>query len=242
MGAQSKDGFTYIFGNRKADGDCCASLPSYGNLLLSSNAPKTWYSALALQANRPYQFTGRDKFNWGVGFTYTVQKAERIGGDLFSLDYARVEDYPRTPSANDIPVTIVGNWILDIPVLGGVQWSGLLNLSSGARFDINDHSLGDGVDQRKLLLGAGRTPPQSFLGIKAFGYRNVDMRLRKDIPFGKNVVGIVGDFYNVFNFQNLGCFNGFISSNPTDRAGYGKAGCTVSDSRRVQAGLTYDFR
>ena len=242
MGAQSKDGFTYIFGNRNPNGQCCASLPSYGNLLLSSNAPKTWYSAVAVQANRPYQFTGRDKFNWGVGLTYTVQKAERIGGDLFSLDYRTVQDYPRTPSANDIPVTIVGNWILDIPVLGGVQWSGLLNLSSGARFDINDHSAGDLIDQQKLRLSAGRTPTESFLGIKAFGYRNVDMRLRKDIPFGKNAIGIVGDFYNVFNFQNLGCFDGFIPTSPNVNANYGKAGCTVSDSRRAQIGLTYDFR
>ena len=242
MGAQSKNGYSYIFGSRNPNGQCCASIPSYGAILLSSNAPKTWYSAAAIQANRPYQFVGRDKFNWGVGLTYTVQKAERIGGDLFSLDYRRVEDYPRTPSGNDIPVTVVGNWILDIPVLGGIQWSGLLNISSGARFDINDHSAGDLIDQQKLRLSAGRTPPESFLGIKAFGYRNVDMRLRKDIPFGRNVIGIVGDFYNVFNYQNLGCFNGFISSNPADRAGYGKPGCTVADSRRAQVGLTYDFR
>mgnify|MGYP000027917467 CR=1 FL=1 len=242
MGAQSKNGFSYIFGSRNAQGECCASLPSFGALLLSSNGPKTWYSAAAIQANRPYQFNGRDKWNWGVGLTYTVQQAERIGGDLFSLDYKTVEDYPRTPSANDVPVTVVGNWILDLPILGGIQWSGLMNISSGARFDINDHSAGDGINQRKLRLGAGLTPPQSFLGINAFGFRNIDMRLRKDIPVGTGRVGIVGDLYNVFNFQNLGCFNGFISSNPNDRAGYGKAGCTVSDSRRTQIGLTYDFR
>ena len=244
MGAQSKNGFTYIFGNRNpTTRNCCVGLPSFGGLLLSSNAPKTWYSAAAIQANRPYIFAGRDKFNWGVGLTYTVQKAERIGGDLFSLDYPTVAEYPRTPSENDIPVTIVGNWILDIPLLGGIQWSGLLNISSGARFTIDDQSLGGDVGQRKLRLSAGRTPPQSFLGINAFGYRNVDMRLRKDIPFGANRIGIVGDFYNVFNFQNLGCFNGYIApKTASPNLNYGKAGCTVSDSRRAQVGLTYDFR
>lgn len=243
MGAQSKDGFSYVFGNRNPNGSCCASLPSYGNLLLSSNGPKTWYSAGSVAINRPYQFAGRDKFNWGVGLTYTVQKAERIGGDLFSLDYIRVEDYPRTPSDNDIPVTIVGNWILDIPVLGGIQWSGLLNLSSGARFTIDDQSAGGAIGQRKLRLAAGRTPTQEFLGINAFGYRNIDMRLRKDIPIGANRIGIVGDFYNIFNYQNFGCFNGYIAPlTATPNAGYGKPGCTVSDSRRAQIGLTYDFR
>ena len=243
MGAQSKNGFTYIRGSRNPDGGCCAALPSYDALLLSSNGPKTWYSAVALEANRPYQFAGRDKFNWGVGLTYTVQKAERIGGDLFSLDYRTVEDYPRTPSANDIPVTVVGNWILDIPVFGGIQWSGLLNISSGDRFTINDQSAGSSIDLQKLRLSAGRTPTESFLGIKAFGYRNVDMRLRKDIPVGSSRIGIVGDFFNVFNFQNLGCFDGYIAPKTGDpNMNYGKAGCTVSDSRRVQAGLTYDFR
>ncbi|MEO7360197.1 MAG: hypothetical protein ABI120_07700, partial [Gemmatimonadaceae bacterium] len=80
-------------------------------------------------------------------------------------------------------------------------------------------------------------------GINAFGYRNVDMRLRNDIPFGSSRIGIVGDFYNVFNFQNLGCFDGYIAPKTGNaNANYGKAGCTVSDSRRVQAGLTYDFR
>ncbi|MEO7362763.1 MAG: carboxypeptidase regulatory-like domain-containing protein, partial [Gemmatimonadaceae bacterium] len=157
MGAQSKNGYTYIRGNRNPDGSCCAPLATYAALLISSNAPKTWYSALALEANRPYQFAGRDKFNWGVGLTYTVQKAERIGGDLFSLDYRTVDDYPRTPSANDIPVTVVGNWILDIPVLGGIQWSGLLNISSGDRFTINDQSAGSSIDKQKLRLSAGRT-------------------------------------------------------------------------------------
>ncbi|MEP6832693.1 MAG: TonB-dependent receptor, partial [Gemmatimonas sp.] len=243
MGAQSKDGFSFIFGNRNSDGNCCVALPSYGNVLLSSNAPKTWYSAGAITINRPYQFAGRNNFNWGVGLTYTVQKAERIGGDLFSLDYIRVEDYPRTPSENDVPVTVVGNWIVDLPVLGGIQWSGLLNLSSGARYNIDDQSKGGGLGQRRLLLSAGRTPTESFLGINAFGYRNIDMRLRKDIPLGRNRIGIVGDFYNVFNFQNLGCFSGYIAPlTGGPNTSYGKAGCTVSDSRRAQIGLTYDFR
>ena len=246
MGNRSKDGFTFIRGSRNPDGSCCAALPDYAALFLSSNAPKTWYSAGAFRADRPYQFNGHDKWNWGVGFAYTAQVATRIGGDLFSLDYRTVQDYPRTPSANDIPNTVVGNWIVDIPVLGGIQWSGLLNLNSGARYDINDHSLGDGVDQQKLQLSAGRTPVHSFLGINAFGYRNIDMRLRKDLPFGKNRVGLVGDFFNVFNYQNLGCYDGFISrvtGNPNDvNKNFGHAGCVVSDSRRTQVGLTYDFR
>ncbi|MES2523198.1 MAG: carboxypeptidase regulatory-like domain-containing protein [Gemmatimonadota bacterium] len=243
MGMQSKNGFTYEFGSRNPNGSCCAPLANYDAILISSNAPKTWYSAVALRADRPYVFAGRDKWNWGVGATYTTQKAERIGGDLFSLDYRRVEDYPRTPSANDIPNTLVGNWILDIPIAGGIQWSGLLNLSSGERYTIDDQSRGGGINERRVQLSQGRIPTESFLGIDAFGYRNIDMRLRKDIPIRNNRIGIVADVFNVFNFQNLGCFNGYIApTTGSPNTGFGKAGCTVSDSRRAQLGLTYDFR
>lgn len=242
VGTRSKNGFTFIRGNRNPNGTCCAPLTTYSNLFLSSNDLKTWYDAGVLKVERPYRSAGRDKFNWGFGLTYTLQEAQRIGGDLFSLDYRTVADYPRTPSDNDQQNTVVSNWILDIPVLGGIQWSGLLNLSSGGRYTIIDQSRGSGVDQSRLLLGAGRPPTESFLGIDAFGYRNVDMRLRKDIPLSSGRLGIVADVFNVFNYQNLGCFDGYIPVAPETNAGFGKAGCVSADPRRVQLGMVYDFR
>ncbi len=241
MGNQSTNGFTFVRANRRPDGSCCVALASFANLFMSSNDPKTWYNGGALRVDRPYRNGGADKWNWGFGMTYTLQEAERIGGDLFSLDYRKVTDYPRTPSANDQQNTVVSNWILNIPVFGGVQWSGLVNLSSGARYTINDQSAGSAVDLQKLQLAAGRPPVESFLGIKAFGYRNVDMRFRKDVPFRNTRVGLVGDLFNVFNFQNLGCFNGFIPTKPATNANFGKAGCVVTDPRRVQVGIVYDF-
>ena len=46
---------------------------------------------------------------------------------------------------------------------------------------------------------------------------------------------------NVFNYQNLGCFNGFIPTAPATNANFGKATCVVSDPRRVQVGMVFDF-
>ena len=43
--------------------------------------------------------------------------------------------------------------------------------------------------------------------------------------------------FNVFNYQNFGCFNTF---NPSD-VNFGKANCTVSDPRRLQVGGEYSF-
>ncbi|MEO7521586.1 MAG: carboxypeptidase regulatory-like domain-containing protein [Gemmatimonas sp.] len=241
IGMRSKDGFTFVRGNRNPSGSCCAPLTNYANLFLSSNEPKTFYNAAALQVDRQYRNEGPNRWNWGFGLTYTLQEAERIGGDLFSLDYRKVSDYPRTPSANDQQNTVVSNWIVNIPVLGGVQWSGLLNVSSGGRYNINDQSRGSAVDSQRLQLGAGRPPTESFLGINAFGYRNIDMRLRKDIPLPSGRLGVVADLFNAFNYQNLGCFNGFIPTLPNVNANFGRAGCVVSDPRRIQLGLVYDF-
>ncbi len=150
MGNRSEDGFTFIRGNRRPDGSCCAALPTYAALLVSSNATRTWYDALALRVDRAYRSNGPDKWNWGVGLTYTLQEAQRVGGDLCSLDYRTVDDYPRTPSANDQQNTVVSNWILNIPYFGGIQWSGLLNLSSGARYTINDQSRGSTIDLQRF--------------------------------------------------------------------------------------------
>jgi hypothetical protein len=55
--------------------------------------------------------------------------------------------------------------------------------------------------------------------------------------------------FNVFNTQNLGCFDEtFLNPAPGGAPGqtvanphWGKAGCTISDPRRFQIGLTYDF-
>jgi hypothetical protein len=56
--------------------------------------------------------------------------------------------------------------------------------------------------------------------------------------------------FNVFNTQNLGCFDGTVATptNPPEigvtqpNAHYGMAGCVLTDPRRVQFGMSYDFK
>ena len=53
---------------------------------------------------------------------------------------------------------------------------------------------------------------------------------------GGTQLGLTLDMFNVFNYQNFGCYDvGFGSSN------FGKAGCVVSDPRHVQIGAEYRF-
>jgi hypothetical protein len=74
-------------------------------------------------------------------------------------------------------------------------------------------------------------------------YKRVDLRLRKNFPnFGGATLGVTADVFNVFNFQNLGCYNTQIitGSNEPD-PGFGKANCIVSDPRKLQLGMQLDF-
>ena len=66
----------------------------------------------------------------------------------------------------------------------------------------------------------------------------MDVRLRKDFPpFSGTTLGVTVDVFNVFNYQNLGCFNTF---NPTD-VNFGKSSCLISDPRRMQICAEYAF-
>ncbi|MCC7054975.1 MAG: TonB-dependent receptor [Gemmatimonadaceae bacterium] len=241
----SRNGFTFIFGNRTAEGNCCATVSSnYSNVLLSDNSPRTWYQALMLQLDRPYTFVARDKFNWGMGVAYTYAQGRQRGGDLFSLDYPSVSAYPKFPTSIDVPNLLVANWIVDIPYLWGINYSGVIRLHSGDPYTIVDQTLGSGGGQQKLLLNSGRPPKKRFLVPgNVWGYRNVDMRLRKDLFTARSVnrIGVTADLFNAFNFDNLGCWDGFIPTPPGTNANFGRANCVSADARRFQAGLTVDF-
>jgi hypothetical protein len=71
----------------------------------------------------------------------------------------------------------------------------------------------------------------------------VDLRLRKDFPnFGGTRLGITGDLFNVFNWQNLGGFDDvLIRGDGTENPTFGNAREVISDPRRFQLGFQYDF-
>ncbi|MGH8223794.1 MAG: hypothetical protein ACREQZ_12555, partial [Woeseiaceae bacterium] len=221
------------------NGSCCTSFNlgahGFSNFIFSTNEGKTWYDALQLQVDRPYRRSS-ESFGWGAGLalTYATRSVEGVDalGDLFA--FPNTLNIPKHP-ANDEKTRVVANWIMDVPYLFGIQFSGLITLGSGNRQDIGCPVRFCGA----AYIRGGFTPTRyGFLIPKAFAYRNVDLRVRKDFPnFGRTTLGVTVDLFNALNFQNFGCFNTGSETDPN----FGKASCVVSDPRRLQIGAEYNF-
>ena len=78
-----------------------------------------------------------------------------------------------------------------------------------------------------------------------FPYQSIDTRLRKDFGrFGRSdaSVGLTMDVFNLFNHDNLGCYNTSVTNaQGAHDTNFGKATCTVSDARRFQFGAELNF-
>jgi hypothetical protein len=244
-GVRSKNVMTFYWANENfvcparsfAVGGCFEhhSIPGFGNILLADDNGKTWYDALQLKVDRPYQLSDRN-IGWGAGLAVTMAKRQTQGfNDLFSFPNAT--DYPKQ-RRNDEPLRIVANWVVDVPFAWGVQFSGLLNLGAGSRVDVGGRF--DCNNANTCFEGGGFTPPKhSFIIPHAFAYRNLDLRLRKDfVRVGGTRLGVTADLFNAFNFTNSGCFDTFDRNNEN----FGIARCTVSDPRRLQFGAELNHR
>lgn len=227
-GARSRHGFTFIFGNRRPDGECCFAIPGFSNVLLSSDTKKAWYDAMFLTLEKPFTADSR----WSAQLTYTLGKAEEIGGDLFSLDYITVADYPRHPTSTDERHRIVAAGVYQLPA--DFRVSTFIQLSSGVGYTIEDFSRGFGVNQKRILLYTGR--PEG-----TFNYKSVDLRLDKAFHFGaRQAVELSAQVFNLFNSDNYTGYNQFVPPLPEVNANFGKP--TREDpKRRFQFGASYRF-
>jgi len=98
-----------------------------GNVFLSSDAVQTWYDAVYLQAQR-----GTARRRTGVRTHVHVGKGRSDRGGFVQFRLSFPTDYPHCRRPGVQRNTIIGNWIVDVPL--GVQFSGLLNLGSGTPF------------------------------------------------------------------------------------------------------------
>jgi outer membrane receptor protein involved in Fe transport len=234
---KSDNGFTFIFGNRLPNGECCQPVGGgFSNLLLSTDDKRYWYKGAFLTLERPITVDGK----WGFTATYTYGKAEQQGGDLFSLDFRSVQDFPRSRTPDDERHRVVGTAIFRIP--WDVQLSTILTLGSGTGYTIFDATDGFGIDERVILYNEGKPDRKAFIAGDWWAYRQLDVRAQKSFRLGGDQsIAVIAEAFNILNFKNFGCYNGFIPPAGEINPGFGTPGCIIGPTRTFQAGLVYAF-
>jgi hypothetical protein len=226
------------------NGSCCTSFDisqhGFQNIIYSTNDAKTWYDALEIQIDRPYRRQTIKGIGWGAGLAYTYAVRSLQGLDAQNtgpFSFPNAVNIPKH-SSNDEKNRIVANWILDVPYLFGIQFSGLLTLGGQYKLDV-------GCAGRFCGFGTtGNTfEPGGFTVPGTFPYQRVDLRFRKDFPnIGRSALGLTVDIFNATNRNNLGCYNvGDRGTTAAPNPGFGQPGCVVSDARRFQIGAEYTY-
>ena len=236
---RSRHGFSYIFGNRNADGTCCTPVPGgFGNILLSTDDKQAWYTGVFLTLEKLYT----QNSPWGMTFAYTYSEAKETGGDLFSLDFPTIADYPKHPTNADERHRVVFSAIVGLP--SDMKVSTLITLGSGTGYNISDQTLGTGPGQTQYRYYSGRPERHSFIIPNAWAFRSVDLRLEKALNFGDQQLSVIAEAFNVFDFENYDPFsyNGTIpppGQPPNER--FGQPTQLIEPGRRLQFGVMYKF-
>jgi outer membrane receptor for ferrienterochelin and colicin len=245
---RSRHGFSYIFGNRNPDGlagpqpdlGCCAPVAGgYGNILVSTDDKQAWYYGAYVTLEKAFSAASP----WGMTFAYTYSEAEQTGGDLFSLDYPTIGDFPRHPTSGDERHRVIMTGIVEIP--WQIKLSSTLTLGSGTGYTITDFSGGTGPGEIRYRYYTGRPEKKSFIIPDAWGYRSLDLRLEKSFAFAQSQkFSMIAEVFNVFDYENYdpNSYGGTISApGEAPNANFGLPTDLIEPGRRFQFGVTYSF-
>ncbi|MCA1676899.1 MAG: hypothetical protein LC799_33565, partial [Actinobacteria bacterium] len=207
-------------------------IPGFGLIMRSYDVRKTKYDGLFLTLDRPK--TAGSK--WGANLAYTFgkgyQNASPDDGVAFSFDFIPT-DWPRFPSNGDERHRLMMSGTVELPA--GFQASSIISLGSGTPY--HTFNCLAGWDKCVTSFNSLRPEKQSFLGLKAFAYRSVDLRLGWEAPRFSNVarVSLIGEGFNVFNFDNNGCLEGWAGEPGNPRATFMQPLCQFN-TQRFQVG------
>jgi hypothetical protein len=174
---------------------------------------------------------------------YTYAKAYQEGTDnpgegitFGAFDYLNSASYFKIPGTNDERHRLVVSGTVALP--WSLQLSSLVTLGSGVPFTIFD----DSTAPFTVRWNEGRPEKQDFIISNAFAYRSVDLSLQWEAPpIGPEVrVALIADAFNVFNFDNGGCFQNSKPRLPAVNDKFGQPTCQIN-TRRYQAGARVRF-
>jgi hypothetical protein len=116
--------------------------------------------------------------------------------------------------------------------------STLVTLGSGTPFNLDDQSLGGGINERRFVRNGARPEQFDFIIPNAWAYRSVDLRAEKQFAIkGTQRLGIAFEGVNVFSFDNFSEYDGFLPTAPNTNPMYGRPRNVLDPGRRLQIGL-----
>lgn len=206
--------------------------PEFRNLIFfGNNDAEQTFKAMYLTVDKPFDTAS----NWGMQFTYTLSDARRNGSRDngiagFDFDYNRPGLSPTVPTNQDERHRIVASGIVGLPM--DFRLSGLLTLGSGLPFTQYVCPTATNPD---ICWNGGRPEKHSFIIPNAWAFRQLDLRLTKEIPvWGGDSVEFILDAINVLNFRNYSNFEQCLCS-----AQYGEPRAQYLPTRSFQVGLRY---
>ncbi len=244
---RGRNGYTYLFASRNNAGlgTCCdatalARVRSFGysNVLIGYDGLDTRYKALFFTLDKNYSRAS----GWGVNLSYTLGKAEKNGGDLFSLDELTPDAYGWRQTVGDERHRVVLSGIVDLPL--GFQFSTLTTLGSGQAYNVVDSSNGTEPGQREFTVGY---PEKNCIkGLFAFCEVNVTLAKRFTVFGNEDQLEAAVDVLNAFNNKNFAGFDEGVNRNATppdvlEPANAANANRLLTLPRRVQFRLGYRF-
>src|SRR5690606_34568193 len=136
----SHDGFAYLLGNRNADGSFFVINPAngvpgspfssnpapFGSIIIGTNGIETRANTAYLKLTKRY--TVASPWSLDATYTFTDAKENRQFGEVFSLDFPSMEDYPFITSTGVRKHRLVVAGTVDIP--GGFTLSGKFQIAS----------------------------------------------------------------------------------------------------------------
>jgi hypothetical protein len=197
-------------------------------IIMSTDEGKSWYDAVDLTVEKPYS----EESPWGFTVAYTLADAERKGMDFFTLEFpdVRPEDWPTIPA----PVErhrVAASGIVGLPY--EFKLSTMVQWGSSVPFSRRDETIGWGPRRVRVDWYSQDTP----------SFRQVDLRLAKDVLLPQGRVGVLVEAINVFDHDNFRGYEEFSNwGGGAVNPNFGKPQTWTADpGRRLQLGLSFGF-
>ena len=209
----SRDGFVYLLGNRRTDGTFFppTGVPGspfgfpaspFGSIIIGDNGLKTDADSGYLKLVKRY--TQGSPWSIDATYTFTLATENRTFGEVFSLDYASIDDYPTLRSAGVRKHRFVVAGSADMGY--GLTIAGKFQIASPVWLHQQVNTAGTPGTR---VITAREVDGNGDL----WGYRQMDLSLTKYFGLGfineGTQVWVRADVINLFNDRN---YNGFSAS------------------------------